>query len=241
MNAIAYNEAGYGIRWTRDDLPKPWLDQAHERLAAHVRDYQRDKGLLPVDGKLGDKTVRELRRDRTREMLDAAKCAALVARAESACGRGIKYDLGAGGMDPLSSTPACFRNECDCSGFVAWWMGVSRRHLFPGLGKKVWLDTDFYVREARAGRVLARPRLVLQVPAAVEGCLLVYGDSKDAAGRTRQGHVAIVVAAEPGRDVVIVDCSSSGGGVSRRSGGTMERKAGVICCAPLACFRGGVA
>ena len=52
--------------------------------------------------------------------------AAVLARANSAVGQGIRYKLGKGGMSPGSPTPAS-SSQCDCTGFVAWCLGFSRK------------------------------------------------------------------------------------------------------------------
>ena len=51
---------------------------------------------------------------------------AVLARAHSSVGQGIRYKLGRGGMYPGSPTPAA-ANLCDCTGFVAWCLGFSRK------------------------------------------------------------------------------------------------------------------
>ena len=50
---------------------------------------------------------------------------AVLARANAAVAQGVRYKLGKGGINPGSPTPAS-DGECDCSGFVAWCLGMSR-------------------------------------------------------------------------------------------------------------------
>src|SRR5436305_7339136 len=52
--------------------------------------------------------------------------ASLLARANAAISQGIHYKLGKGGMNPGAASPAS-DGECDCSGFVAWCLGMSRQ------------------------------------------------------------------------------------------------------------------
>ena len=51
--------------------------------------------------------------------------AELLARARAPAGKGIKYRLGSGGMNPVMATPANYMQECDCSGYVCWSLGIS--------------------------------------------------------------------------------------------------------------------
>lgn len=74
----------------------------------------------------------------------------LFTRARSASGRNIKYKLGAGGMSPKSPLPANMSNECDCSGFVCWCLGLSRQTDHPLYVKfnQGWINTDAIVYDA---------------------------------------------------------------------------------------------
>lgn len=50
-----------------------------------------------------------------------------IERARTALGRNTEYKLGKGGMNPKLDTPSV-KNQCDCTGFLAWAFGISR-HL----------------------------------------------------------------------------------------------------------------
>lgn len=120
---------------------------------------------------------------------------ALLARARSALGRGIRYRLGAGGMDPRSESPADANNECDCSGFVCWALGISRQTdhpLYVGFNGG-WINTDAMVHDAGSPTGfftrLAEPRV---------GSIIVYGAKPPS---RRVGHVGIVTALEHGGGV----------------------------------------
>lgn len=109
-------------------------------------------------------------------------------RALSAVGRGTVYKLGAGGMDPEKP----LGHVSDCSGFVAWAMGVSRktdhpwyRHFNGG-----WLETSAIVRDARTPN--AGLFTLVEWPEAQVGDLLVWGDHNG-----HQGHVGMVTATVP--------------------------------------------
>lgn len=115
-----------------------------------------------------------------------------VARARSAIGRGTVYRLGRGGFDPRAPHPG---PECDCSGFAAWTLGMSRR---PKLGRLWWIETTNIVRDATGRR-----RVFTQIPGPVPGCLVVYGDRGG-----RQGHVGVVTRVSSQFSFDIVDCSS---------------------------------
>lgn len=66
---------------------------------------------------------------------------AVVGRAMSAVNQGIRYKLGKGGMNPGSPTPAA-SGQCDCSGFVAWCLFMSRK-----------TDQSFYMSYRNDGSV----------------------------------------------------------------------------------------
>lgn len=126
----------------------------------------------------------------------------VVTRAMSAAGRGCKYGLGKGGFDPAAPHPWNSRLECDCSGFVAWALGVSRHTDHPWYRQinGGWLETSAIVRDAIM-RGLGMFDLVAWREAR-PGHLVVYGDSGG-----RQGHVGIV--AEVGADgpLTAIHCS----------------------------------
>src|SRR4051812_19763310 len=95
----------------------------------------------------------------------------LLARARSAIGTGVKYRLGAGGMNPGARSPADGQMECDCSGFVCWALGLARetRDPFYIHANGGWINTDAIVLDGHDGKgiftALPQPRV---------GCLIVY-------------------------------------------------------------------
>lgn len=100
-----------------------------------------------------------------KDLLQTASTAQTLARAHRALGLGTIYKLGKGGFNPAKPmTPSC-----DCSGFVAWAIGIPRE-LPPGSDK--WLDTDAYY----AGGKPVKTGLFGQVAIidAEPGDLLVY-------------------------------------------------------------------
>lgn len=99
-------------------------------------------------------------------------------RAQSALRRRTKYKLGKGGFDPTKPlTP-----ECDCSGFVAWAIGIPRE-LPPGSGK--WLSTDEYWAGGLSGKIKLFKEIKLNKSEI--GDLLVYPDQGG-----NQGHIGII-------------------------------------------------
>lgn len=132
-----------------------------------------------------------------------------VARARLAIGHRCLYFLGHGGFDPLRSFP--WHNDpaidgCDCSGFVAWCLGLSRRIVAGPLAARYkpyfgeWLETSAIVRDAKSpfGLFTAVPW-----EEARSGDLLVYGDADG-----HQGHVGIVASADHHGPLTVVHCSS---------------------------------
>ena len=123
----------------------------------------------------------------------------LLARARSAIGRGVRYRLGAGGMDPRGEGPGNVNNECDCSGFVCWALGISRQTDHPLYVRfnGGWINTDAMVHDAQSSTGfftrIGEPRV---------GCIVVYGSSPP---RRKVGHVGIVTAVEP--EARVLHCS----------------------------------
>lgn len=128
-----------------------------------------------------------------------------VRRARTAVGRGTRYGLGKGGMHPHLPRPA-FNDRCDCSGFVAWCLGISRYQADKGKPWSTairWIETTAIYNDAKGKRLL-----FTQIPEPVPGCLVVYPD------RIGQGHVAIVatcsIVGGKVKQLGIIDCSSRG-------------------------------
>ncbi len=59
-------------------------------------------------------------------------------RTRAALGKGTVYRLGKGGFDPTQP----MTQECDCSGFVAWAIGIPRE-LPPGSDQWLAIDNDW--------------------------------------------------------------------------------------------------
>ena len=103
-----------------------------------------------------------------------------LARAHSTLGCKTIYKLGKGGIDPTQS----LTKECDCSGFVAWSIGIPRE-LPPESNH--WLDTnciweggDPVLHDLFKQSTFAK---------ATVGDLLVYPHGKS----TNYGHVGIIL------------------------------------------------
>jgi cell wall-associated NlpC family hydrolase len=134
---------------------------------------------------------------------------AIVTRARSAIGRSTRYVLGRGGMKPDTPHPADDEGGCDCSGFAAWALGISRwiREGHPLLGRfdGSWFETSAVVRNAR---LPGGPLAPVEWSAARPGCLIVYGDRKLPTGRTSQGHIGVVTEADGSGPLAVCHCSS---------------------------------
>jgi hypothetical protein len=142
-------------------------------------------------------------------------------RARSQVGR-LRYVLGAGGRDPDAKSPGDLTGACDCSGFVAWCLGIDRkRPNFAGYG---WVSTDSLVAAARSPGTgvgeLERPEV---------GCLVVYPGIYKQGKRVRVGHVGIVsqVPAEWSGDfgtLKVIHCSA---GNQRRTKKAVQETSGT--------------
>lgn len=153
-----------------------------------------------------------------------------------------RYGLGCGGRDPRAADPlgpyqarageaadrvrgraALGRVWCDCSGFVAWCIGIARK-----LADGSWFYTDRIVSDA--GRDLGLLDLGYRVPVdqARPGDIVAYGsiDTDGDGDRDRIGHTGIV-SWVPAKirtlaDVKVIHCASSAnpaGGAIRESSG----------------------
>lgn len=122
-----------------------------------------------------------------------------VARARAAAGQGCQYALGKGGFRPDRPFPwtiAVDAKLCDCSGFVAWCLNVSRQNPHPAMP---WLETTAVYHDAMGPCVLFR-----HVPAeeARAGDVLVWGDAHG-----HQGHIGIVTEVQDGTPSKVCHCS----------------------------------
>lgn len=132
------------------------------------------------------------------------KATEVVSRARSAIGHGCVYQLGKGGMHPenLQPWPPSMPNlGCDCSGFVAWCLGVSRslakNHPHYEFGG--WFETSAVARDAKSEFGFVNEVLwTLAQP----GDILVWGDHDG-----HQGHIGIVSEADATGPTRVVHCS----------------------------------
>ena len=121
----------------------------------------------------------------------------LIKKARWAIGEATRYGLGEGGMDPEQLFPASERNACDCSGFICWVLGLSRKTDI-GFYQKFggWIYTDSIEADMLSNTGIFE---LLQKPE--PGCIVVYG-----AGN-KIGHVGIVSEALDGKMKKVIHCS----------------------------------
>lgn len=160
----------------------------------------------------------------------------VVDRARSAIGRGIRYKLGTGGFHPDDDTPSR-SGVCDCSGFVAWCLRMSRRiapdspwYEYYREYNGGWVETSALVRDAEAPFGFV-DRVAWED--AEPGMLLVYGDSKGRSGETHQGHVGIVSAINGRGPEMAIHCSrgndTSFGDAIHETGIKLWVSRGIVC------------
>ena len=145
---------------------------------------------------------------------DPVNAGELVLRAQSVIGSAIRYKLGGGGMYPTDALPS--RNGyCDCSGFVCWVLGLSRKTELPFYMKfGGWIYTDAIVSDVES------PSGIFEKISTPEpGCIVVYG-----AGRAI-GHVGIVSEVKAGVMKRVIHCSS---GNSRNFGTAIQETSPVV-------------
>jgi hypothetical protein len=108
----------------------------------------------------------------------------ILTRARSALNKGIRYKLGKGGMKPESATPAA-GGQCDCSGFVAWCLGMSRQTKEPFYVQQNggWIETTAMWKDIGSPNA----GILAPVAAPVAGAIIVFPDSNG-----KQGHVGIL-------------------------------------------------
>ena len=128
-----------------------------------------------------------------KDLLSTAGKEQTLQRAQSVLGLKTVYKLGKGGFDP--SKPMTV--SCDCSGFVAWAIGIPRE-LPPASDK--WLDTDAYY----AGGKPVKSGLFTAIPIidAEPGDLLVYPDKGG-----HEGHIGIVTQVDLSAPTYVIHCS----------------------------------
>lgn len=156
----------------------------------------------------------------------------VVERARAVLGHECTYHLSAGGYHP-DGLPWNSQHECDCSGFAAWALGVSRwvkaGHPWHGSFPAEWIETTNLVRAAERGAGFS------SVPwtAAQPGDLLVWGDSKRADGTGRQGHVGVVASVGADGPKTVIHCSSGNKPTAIQETSTdLFRKRGAIVARP---------
>ncbi len=118
-------------------------------------------------------------------------------RASSAINKGIRYKLGAGGTIPGATLPTG-NKLCDCSGFVCWSLGLSRKTTIPFYKQfGGWIFTD-----SMEADVNSQAGIFEKLNSPEVGCIVVYG-----AGN-KIDHVGIVSAVSGGEMQKVIHCSS---------------------------------
>lgn len=119
-----------------------------------------------------------------------------------ALGLGTIYKLGQGGFHPENTRPGDAENECDCSGFVCWCLGMSRLSDIPFYKKTYggYIYTNSIYADAQAST-----GIFTQIDSPKPGALIVYpgGDIH------KYGHVGIITSVEDGKVSKVIHCSSS--------------------------------
>lgn len=172
----------------------------------------------------------------TDQTLRAQRRHARIQRARSSVGTGIRYGLGQGGRYPNDPHPT--RNGLlDCSGFIAWCIGIDRYQGDKGKPwshRVQWVESTLLVIEGRRLDVLGE-RLAREIPRPVAGELLAWPDRPyKVLGKkfVRHGHVMLVEEVSGDR-CTVWDCTSSKA-VSRRQVSFKSVKARGGCALEVA-------
>ena len=150
-----------------------------------------------------------------KDLLKTANIAQSLARARTGLEEKTTYVLGQGGFDPTKM----LTKKCDCSGFVAWAIGIPRE--FPP-GSDRWLDTDAYWNGGGAAAKAAGFPLLQNVAAAdaEPGDLIVYPDKGG-----MQGHIGMISGMDNDGELKVIHCSK--GNFKKFNDATRETDAGV--------------
>jgi hypothetical protein len=136
----------------------------------------------------------------------------VLLRAQMSVGTGT-YGLGKGGRKPLYHfpwSPDDTKRLVDCSGFVAWCLGVDRHFDFDGDGQREWLETTAVYNDATGAQLRFE-----RVDDAEEADVIVYPDRK-IEGKRHEGHIGIVSrVSEDGSVAAVIHCST---GNQRKTG-----------------------
>jgi len=132
-----------------------------------------------------------------KDLLRTANIQQSLQRARTGLEETTTYILGQGGFDPTKP----LTQKCDCSGFVAWAIGIPRE--FPP-GSTRWLDTDAYWNGGGAAAHAAGFPLLRNItPADAEpGDLIVYPDQG-----SHQGHMGMISGVDQDGELKVIHCS----------------------------------
>lgn len=182
-----------------------------------VAKYQRHRELA-ADGWPGSKTLASLWQQARPSEQETRE------RLEHAATKRVKYKLGRGGFAWLSDD---IGDLCDCSGFICWALGLSRKP--SPIGGGVWWSTDSIRADALGDQAVFR-----RVEPGSRPALVVYGDYRRG-GAVRQGHIGFVVDPDTWEGY---DCSSSqsrrrGQAITCRDLSFFGRRASTVWCVPV--------
>ncbi len=132
-----------------------------------------------------------------KDLLKTANIEQSLQRARTGLEETTTYVLGQGGFDPTKM----LTQKCDCSGFVAWSIGIPREFP-PGSGR--WLDTDAYWNGGGAAAHAAGFPLLhnIALADAEPGDIIVYPDQGSS-----QGHMGIVSGVDQDGELKVIHCS----------------------------------
>jgi hypothetical protein len=137
----------------------------------------------------------------------------LLARARSQSGLGIRYKMGGGTSKASRHTCADAANNCDCSSFVCWALGIDKNGDYPYLrppGSQPepggdWYGTD-QIWEDAANLNLG---LFQKVAKPMAGCVVVFPTTWKAGKAQPPGHCGLVTSMDShGAVAKVIHCSA---------------------------------
>ncbi len=153
-----------------------------------------NENLIQVGQEIEIPNIQDIPQDATFQFSEGVEV--IIKKARSAINNAISYNFGSGGMFATDELPTRDR-LCDCSGFVCWALGLSRKTTIPFYSKfGGWIFTD-----SMEDDINSTTGIFERLSSPEIGCIVVFG-----AGN-KIGHVGIVSEVNNGNMRKVIHCS----------------------------------